>query len=111
MNGKTVNCEPDRHRTVDVIEQGFDAVLRTGDATDSRLKTRTLGNFSHKIVGSPAYFQKAGSPVEPNDLVNHACLHHRFPSTGKLEIWPLNDKGTPIDVELPRQCWPARSNR
>jgi DNA-binding transcriptional LysR family regulator len=89
-------------RMVDVIEEGFDAVLRTGDATDSRLKTRTLGNFSHKIVGSPGYFQKAGFPVEPDDLLNHACLHHRFPSTGKMEIWPLNDKGTPIDVELPR---------
>lgn len=89
-------------RMVDVIEEGFDAVLRTGDATDSRLKTRTLGNFSHKIVGSPAYFQRAGFPAEPVELTKHACLHHRFPSTGKLEPWPLNRNGVAIDIELPK---------
>lgn len=88
-------------RLVDVIDEGFDAVLRTGDATDSRLKTRTLGTFSHKIVGSPAYFKQAGIPQQPEDLASHACLHHRFPGTGKLEDWPLNRGGVLLDVELP----------
>lgn len=40
-------------------------------------------------MGSPAYFKRAGIPLKPADLADHSCLHHRFPSTGKLERWPL----------------------
>ncbi|WP_341487598.1 LysR family transcriptional regulator [Pararhizobium sp. A13] len=89
-------------RLVDVIEEGFDAVVRTGDASDSRLKTKTIGTFSHKIVGSPGYFKQHSIPQVPADLLGHICLHHRFPSTGKYEPWPLNEDGAPIEIELPK---------
>lgn len=76
-------------RIVDVIEEGFDAVVRTGEVSDSRLMTRSLGSFEHRVVGSPDYFQRHGTPRTPEDLAGHACLQHRYPSTGKLERWPL----------------------
>lgn len=76
-------------RIVDVIEEGFDAVVRTGEVSDSRLMTRSLGAFEHRVVGSPAYFERHGTPRSPEDLAGHACLQHRYPSTGKLERWPL----------------------
>lgn len=88
-------------RLVDVIEEGFDVVLRTGDASDSRLKTRMLGSFSHRVVGSPLYFEQHGLPAEPEDLAMHACLHHRFQNTGKLEPWPLSRDGVELEVALP----------
>ena len=37
----------------------------------------------------------------PEDLARHACLHHKFPSTGKLEEWPLSREGAAVEVELP----------
>lgn len=76
-------------RIVDVIEEGFDAVVRTGEVSDSRLMTRSLGSFEHRVVGSPGYFERYGTPRTPEDLAGHACLQHRYPSTGKLERWPL----------------------
>lgn len=76
-------------RIVDIIEEGFDAVVRTGEVSDSRLMTRSLGAFEHRVVGSPAYFERHGTPRSPEDLAAHACLQHRYPSTGKLERWPL----------------------
>ena len=76
-------------RLVDVIEEGFDAVVRTGDVADSRLMMRTLGKFSHRIVGSKEYFTRIGMPEKPQDLSAHTCLHHKYPSSGKLERWPL----------------------
>jgi len=88
-------------RLVDVIEEGFDAVIRTGDTADSRLMTKTLGSFRHRIVGSPAYLTARGKPGRPEDLAQHACLHHRFPATGKLERWPLSRAGKDLDPELP----------
>ncbi len=88
-------------RMVDVIEEGFDVVTRTGDAADSTLVTRTMGTFRQVIVGSPAYFARRGVPAEPEQLREHACLQHRFLTTGKLRRWPLSRDGETLDIELP----------
>ncbi len=76
-------------RLVDVIEEGFDAVLRTGELADSRLSVRRLGQFSQLLVASPDYLTRCGTPLVPADLAAHACLHYRYPATGKVEVWPL----------------------
>ncbi|HEY9213726.1 MAG TPA: LysR family transcriptional regulator [Ancylobacter sp.] len=88
-------------RLVDVIDEGFDAVIRSGEASDSRLMTRALGKFSHRVVASPDYLKRRGVPLQPEDLLRHDCLHHRYPSTGKLERWPLHRNGGDLDIELP----------
>ncbi|OCP38269.1 LysR substrate-binding domain-containing protein [Ensifer sp. LC163] len=88
-------------RMVDVIEEGFDAVVRSGEIGDSRLMTRQLGTFHPYLVASPAYFAKHGMPATPQDLDHHHCLHHRFPSTGKLEPWPLVQDGAALNVVVP----------
>jgi DNA-binding transcriptional LysR family regulator len=76
-------------RMVDIIEEGFDAVIRTGEQHDSRLVSRRLGACPQVLVGTPAYFAKHGLPQHPRDLVRHQCLQHKFPLSGKLEVWPL----------------------
>ncbi|ATH78075.1 LysR family transcriptional regulator [Vreelandella venusta] len=86
-------------RMVDVIEEGFDAVIRTGEPMDSRLLSRPLGNYSLMLVASPTYLSQQGQPQTPADLLDHACLQHKFPSTGKYEAWPFRPKdneATPI---------------
>ncbi|MDR5761324.1 LysR family transcriptional regulator [Caballeronia sp. LZ035] len=88
-------------RIVDVIEDGFDVVLRTGDALDSQLTMRTLGHYTHVIVASPAYLAQHGTPAQPEDLVTHACLQHRFSRTGRLRRWAFVRDGVPVEVELP----------
>ncbi|MGE1174945.1 LysR family transcriptional regulator [Pseudomonas sp. BW7P1] len=82
-------------RMVDVVEEGFDAVIRTGKPRDSRLMARPLGEFHRVLVASPAYLQTRGVPQTPADLAQHACLRHTFHATGKLEPWPLkHEEGT-----------------
>lgn len=76
-------------RMVDVIEEGFDAVIRTGKPEDSRLMARHLGHYQLVLVGTPAYFHEHGTPQHPLHLNDHACLRHKFCATGKLEPWPL----------------------
>ena len=56
-------------RVVDVVDEGFDVVLRTGQPVDSRLSMRELGEFQLKLVGSPAYFARHGTPRCPEDLL------------------------------------------
>jgi DNA-binding transcriptional LysR family regulator len=76
-------------RLVEVIDEGFDGVVRAGEVSDSRLMSRTLGTFRFMLVGAPDYFAGRGRPQTPRDLTSHACLHHRFATSGKLERWPL----------------------
>lgn len=89
-------------RLVDVIDEGFDAVVRTGEIGDSRLMTRLIGTYHPVLVGSPAYFETHRTPRTPQELSHHLCLHHRFPSTGKLEPWPLAHDGSPLNIDLPK---------
>ncbi|MEQ9885230.1 LysR family transcriptional regulator [Pectobacterium zantedeschiae] len=86
-------------RMVDVIEEGFDAVVRTGAPVDSRLTARRLGTFGFLLVASPDYLARRGTPKTPADLIHHACLHYRFPNSGKLEPWAL--QLSPSEPELP----------
>lgn len=76
-------------RMVDVIEEGFDAVIRTGEQHDSRLTARRLGACHQVMVASPAYLAQRGVPQHPRELAQHSCLLHKFPATGKLERWPF----------------------
>jgi DNA-binding transcriptional LysR family regulator len=89
-------------RMVSVIEEGFDAVIRTGEIADSRLMSRKLGIFRHRIVASPSYLARRGTPLVPHDLLDHDCLHHRYMNTGRLEPWPLVHDGTELALDLPR---------
>lgn len=77
-------------RLVDIVEEGFDVAVRTGDIRDSTLMTKVLGSFGHNIVGTKLYFERHGFPTKPSDLQHHRCLYHRYPSTGRLSPWKLN---------------------
>jgi DNA-binding transcriptional LysR family regulator len=87
-------------RLVDVIDEGFDGVVRAGEVNDSRLMTRMLGTFRLVLVGSPDYFGLRGVPQKPGDLTSHACLHHRYATSGKLEPWPLRRGRKDIDLPM-----------
>jgi DNA-binding transcriptional LysR family regulator len=89
-------------RVVDVIEEGFDAVVRFADAGDSRLMSRALGTYRRRLVAAPAYLAARGVPLTPDDLKAHACLGHRFPTSGKFERWPLRPEQAGIEGELPK---------
>jgi DNA-binding transcriptional LysR family regulator len=88
-------------RMVDVIEEGFDAVVRTGDQHDSQLVSRRLGAFGQVVVASPGYLKTRGTPLHPRELVQHACLLHKFPANGKLEAWPFDQADDETGPVLP----------
>jgi DNA-binding transcriptional LysR family regulator len=89
-------------RMVDIIEEGFDAVIRTGEQDDSRLVSRRLGSCGQVLVASPGYLLQHGVPTHPSDLVRHACLLHKFPANGKLERWPFQLAASEAEPELPQ---------
>ncbi|QMV73469.1 LysR family transcriptional regulator [Comamonas piscis] len=93
-------------RLVDVVEEGFDAVVRTGEPADSGLVARKLGHFKMLLVASPEYLAAQGTPHKVQDLLSHRCMHFRWPHSGKLEAWPLPtaDDGEPISLPVSMVC-------
>lgn len=87
---------------VNVIDEGYDAVIRIGEVDDSRLTTRALDGYRHLLVAAPSYLARRGTPAHPADLAAHACLRYRYPSSGKLDPWPLFVNGVAVDIELPQ---------
>lgn len=81
-------------RVVDVIAEGFDAVIRSGDLTASGLISRRLGPFRFLLCAAPAYLDRRGTPLTPADLGPHERLRYRLPTTGKLQPWGALEAGT-----------------
>jgi DNA-binding transcriptional LysR family regulator len=76
-------------RIADVIDEGLDVVIRGSELNDSRLMSKRLGSYRVHLIASPGYLAERGEPTRPSDLTQHACLHYRYPSTGKLAAWPV----------------------
>lgn len=85
-------------RMVDVIDEGFDIAIRSGELNSSQMMSRRLGPFRFAIVGSPGYFAQHPAPLTPGDLRHHACLRYRFPGNGQWQEWELSE--TPEDLPL-----------
>lgn len=65
-------------RPVDLIEQGFDVGVHTGELSDSIAIRRQLTRGPQITAASPAYLEKHGTPKVPEDLHEHNCMHGRF---------------------------------
>lgn len=79
-------------RVVDVIDEGFDVVFRVGQLSDSRLTSRQVARINMQLVASPAYAAKNGLPDSVESLAHHHCIQYRYPTTGRLEAWPLPEE-------------------
>jgi DNA-binding transcriptional LysR family regulator len=92
-------------RLVDVVEGGFDAVIRSGTLSDSSLMSRRLGPFRFVLCASPAYAGRFGLPRTLAELADHGCVRYRFPTTGKLQPWPLMpDESEPPNLRTAMTC-------
>jgi len=55
-------------RTVDLISDNVDCVIRGGDLADQSLVARRIGNLPWMTVASPAYLKRYGTPQHPLDI-------------------------------------------
>eukprot|EP01132_Coremiostelium_polycephalum_P015362 gene15362-18564_t len=74
-------------RLVDIVDEGFDALLRTGDIQDQRLIARALPPLRWVTVAAPAYLARFGTPQTVDELQDHNCLTVRNLRTSRLVDW------------------------
>ncbi|CAD6516574.1 LysR family transcriptional regulator [Paraburkholderia metrosideri] len=92
-------------RLVDVVDGGFDAVIRGGALSDSSLMSRRLGPFRFVLCASPDYAARAGLPRTLAELAGHHCVRYRFPTTGRLQPWALAEDGSePPNLRTAMTC-------
>lgn len=61
-------------RVVDMAAEGFDCAVRVGDLPDSSLVSTRLADNRRLCVATPAYVERRGRPLHPQDLHKHDCL-------------------------------------
>jgi DNA-binding transcriptional LysR family regulator len=79
-------------RLVDLASEGFDAAIRLGILDDSTLVARKIAPLGGKLVASPGYLAKHGSPRTLDELLQHATIKRIN------EEWPLMHEGKRITV-------------
>ncbi|KNC92211.1 DNA-binding transcriptional regulator YafC [Trabulsiella odontotermitis] len=73
---------------INLIERKVDVAIRAGTLTDSSLRARPLFNSYRKIIASPDYLEKHGTPQTVEELEEHLCLGFTEPVS--LNTWPIS---------------------
>jgi len=76
-------------RIVDVIDEGIDVAIRSGELPDSRLVSKPVAPFRMLLYAAASYLDRHGTPGTPADLSTHFGIHFRFLNSGRLLNWPF----------------------
>ncbi len=92
-------------RQVDLVQEGFDCVLRIGPIGDETLIARPLGQLRMVNAASPAYLARYGVPQSLEDLglQEHRTIHYSRTLGPKPYGWeyPDSDGGNYATLPLP----------
>ncbi len=80
-------------RRVDLVQEGFDCVLRVGPLADTELVARPLGVLRMSNVASPAYVRTHGTPTTLADLAQHRIVHYAAKLGTQDAAWEYVDGG------------------
>ncbi|ELE9013535.1 LysR family transcriptional regulator [Enterobacter cloacae] len=72
-------------RQVDLVQEGVDCVIRTGELTNSTLVARPLGRFRWVTCASPDYLREYGVPQSPDELSRHRAIHYFSSQTRRAD--------------------------
>lgn len=88
-------------RPVDLIEEGVDCAVRGGALEDSSLIARRVGAMHYTTCASPAYLERHGRPLHPDDLARHRCVNYFSARTGEMFHWDFTRGGERVQLVLP----------
>jgi DNA-binding transcriptional LysR family regulator len=86
------------NRVLDLLDEGYDLVIRTGALPDSGLIARRLAPYRLVACAAPAYLAKNGVPTCPGDLGAHSCLG--FHPGVAFDTWSFTDRHSGDDISV-----------
>jgi len=90
-------------RRVDLIAEGFDAIVRVGQLKDSSLIARPLGAMRQINCVSPAYVQRFGVPHTLEQLPQHQLVNYSQQLSGQKAEFEYELEGQCHRVVMPSQ--------
>jgi DNA-binding transcriptional LysR family regulator len=85
----------------DIVAQGFDAGVRARErVARGMVAVRLYPPIRYVVAGSPAYFERAGMPKIPADLLAHRCIVMRFSSGNLYDDWEFAGKSGDFKVAV-----------
>lgn len=87
-------------RYVDLVDEGFEAVIRIGPLADSALIARKLKPYQLIACASPRYLAEFGTPVRPEELIDHQCLGYTYWSRSSEKEWTFTKGGKQHAAEV-----------
>jgi DNA-binding transcriptional LysR family regulator len=84
-------------RYIDLVADGVDVAIRTGELRDSSLIAKSLGTIRWALFASRNYLQQSPPLKVPQDLHAHHCL--QFTPIGR-DAWNLNSSHNSISVPM-----------
>lgn len=90
-------------RRVDLVQEGFDCVIRIGPIIDDRLIARSLGKLRMVNVASPGYLAKYGTPQTLDDLLSqgHQMVHYTPTLGARCDGWEYPQDNGYASLALP----------
>lgn len=86
-------------RFVDLIEEGFDVVLRlTAKMTMQSVVARPIAQLNYVVVASPDYIERYGTPDSIEALAEHRCL--TFDDTNAAHSWNFSVDGKLVQAKV-----------
>lgn len=85
-------------RVVDLVEEGYDLVVRIGRPTDSHLIGRPLAQSRTLVCASPGYLARCGAPVHPHDLSRHEIISYSYAASG--DEWSFSGPQGEVTVHV-----------
>ncbi len=82
----------------DLVEEGIDLAIRSGEITDSSLIARKIGVTRRVVVAAPSYLRGKALPKHPADLAAHDCL--TFTGIPAGVRWQFESPEGPVSVEV-----------
>jgi DNA-binding transcriptional LysR family regulator len=83
---------------LDLVEEGIDIAIRVGELADSRLIARRLAPNRISAFASPAYLERRGVPIRPEDLAQHDCVNFRYQSSGQMLRWQFKVGDKTVEI-------------
>jgi LysR family transcriptional regulator for bpeEF and oprC len=87
-------------RRTDLIEEGIDCAVWSGELEDSTLIARRVGLLYFGTCASPSYIAAHGEPHHPDELGAYRCINHFSPRTGRIFDWVFAKNGLRIQKSL-----------
>lgn len=85
-------------RMVDLVEEGYDAAIRSGSLPSSSLIAHRIVEMRYVLCASPAYLERHGTPRTPDELAAHPAVY--WCGGASAGRWPLSRSSAPTPVPM-----------